>query len=91
MHAHVRHEVEELHLGLAPANLDGAILEDLRDADLIEPVSVRGDALRDDAREGDVVLGVLEEKVPASARVGSIQVRRSGREERESERGERRS
>ena len=78
LHAHVRHEVEELHLGLAPANLDGAILEDLRDADLIEPVSVRGDALRDDAREGDVVLGVLEEKAPASARVGSIQVRRSG-------------
>ena len=82
LHANVRHEVEELHLGLAPANLDGAILEDLRDAILIEPVPVRGDALRDDAREGNVVLGVLEEEVPAGAGVGAVQVRRSGREER---------
>ena len=66
--AYVGHEVEELHRSFSPAYLHGTIFQYLQDVVLVEPVATVGDGLRDDARQGNVILGVPEEEMP-SARV----------------------
>mmetsp|Transcript_5149 Transcript_5149/g.19366 ORF Transcript_5149/g.19366 Transcript_5149/m.19366 type:complete len:235 (+) Transcript_5149:600-1304(+) len=65
LHHDVGHQVVQRHLRLPSSDLHGAVLEDVLDGRLLEPVAVVGDGGLDDARERDVVLGVSQEQVPA--------------------------
>ena len=65
-----------------------AVLEDVLDGRLLEPVAVVRDGGLDDARERDVVLGVSQEQVPARWRNVEGQGRRDGVSRRFAEEGD---
>ena len=88
LHHDVGHQVVQHHLRLASSDLHRAVLEDVLDGRLLEPVAVVRDGGLDDARERDVVLGVSQEQVPARWRNVEGQGRRDGVSRRFAEEGD---